>query len=126
METTISIAKLLWPIMLLIWIGLFINTGFYKKMINDFIENRGLFFLSWILWIIAWILIVSNHNIWTWFPEIIISFIWWGMLIKTTLMISVPKSARYIVKNIKYPNSILKVAWVVYAFLWIYLIYFAY
>lgn len=126
METTIDIAKYIWPLLLFLWIWFIVNTSFYLKMFDNFVNERWAFFISWIAWFISWVFIVTNHNIWSWFPEIIISFIWWIILIKTSLILTIPKSMRYLIKNMKCPKNLLIWAWFFYSLLWIYIINFAY
>lgn len=126
MEISVTTSSVLWPIILLLWIGLFVNTKYYKEIINHIIEKSHTLIIAWILWMIAWSYMVSNHNVLLWTPEIIISIIWWIMLLKSSFILALPSSFTKIVKKIKYSSKHLKLAWVIYITIWLYLVDYAY
>jgi len=126
METTIMISSIIWPIMLLLWVWMLINTKFYQKILNVFVKEKVSVLVSWIGWAVAWIFMVSNHNIWEWTTAIIISILSWIVLIKSSLIIAFPLFFMNIVKKISYPNWLLKIFWIIYILFGIYLTNFAY
>ena len=126
METTITIASMLWPVMLLVWMGLIINTSFYKKLTSSIVNEKALLLITWMMWTVVWIYMATNHNVWTSAPEIIVSLIGWIMLVKSAFILATPNIFVHMAENIKYSKKILKVAWAVYIFAWIYLMNFAY
>lgn len=122
METSIYIAQFLGPILTLIWIRLLFSKDFFQEAKSWMNEWLSLFFIS-ILWVIWWILIVTNHNIWIYSWEVIITFIWWAMLIKSSMLIAFPKIFKYIMDKITYPNWLMKIFWLLYIIFWRYMIY---
>ena len=120
METSISIAQLLWPIMWLIWIRLLFNSDIFSES-KSWLKNEKLSVMISSVWgLIAWILILKSHNIWTWEPWIIlISLLWWLIFIKSAILIAVPQLFEKIVEKINYPNWLIKVFWVLYILIWI-------
>jgi hypothetical protein len=126
METAVITSSLMWPIMLLLWIGFFINTKYYKDIDSGFKKNKGLIIISSILWMILWSFMVSNHNILSSTPELIISIVWWILLLKSSLMLALPTSFTKLVEKVHYTVNLLKTAWLVFIIIWLYLMNYAY
>ena len=126
METTVLTSSILWPILLLLWIGLFINTEYYKDIINHITDKSHTLIIAWILWMVVWSFMVSNHNIYEWIPQIIISVFWWLALLKSALILALPTSFTRILKKMKYWTNAIKTTWIIYIAIWLYLMDYAY
>lgn len=126
MEITIITASIMWPIMLLLWIWLFINTKYYKHIWEGFKNNKWLIIITSILWMILWSYMVANHNILNSLADMIISIVWWVILLKASFMIALPTTFTKIMKNIKYTTNLLKTVWILYIIIGLYLTNFAY
>jgi len=126
METTVLTSSILWPILLLLWIGLFINTKYYKDIINHITNKNHTLVLAGILWMVVWSYMVSNHNVYESTPAIIISVIWWIALLKSALILALPESFSKVIKNMKYGKNTIKTVWILYIAIWLYLMNYAY
>lgn len=126
MESATMISSIIGPIILLLWVWLLVNTKFYDGIIKAFIKERALVLVSWIWWAVAWILMVWSHNMWWSAPEIVVSLLWWIVLVKSALILAFPWFFMSMVEYIKYPSWVFKVAWIVYVFLGVYLTNLAY
>ena len=74
-----------------IGLGILINTGFYKKLYDDFAENAFAMYLGGMTALIIGYLIVTFHNTWTKDFSVIITVIGWMALIKGILILVGPK-----------------------------------
>lgn len=126
METTVITSSIMWPIMLLLWIGLFINTKHYKEIATGLKANRGLMVLFAILWMVTWSFLVQNHNLFHGTTEMIIFFVWCIMLLKASFMLALPQTVTKLISKVKYSSNLLKTFWLVHIIFWLYLINFAY
>lgn len=126
MNITVLTSSVLWPILLLLWIGLFINSKYYKNTIEHLTDRSHTLIFVWILGMILWSYMVSNNNIFDWKPEIIISIIWWGILLKSSLILALPTTFTELAKKIDYDINAIKTVWIICIVLWLYLLNFAY
>lgn len=126
MNITVLTSSILWPILLLLWIGLFINSKYYKNTIDHLTDRSHTLIFVWILGMIIWSYMVSNHNVFDWTPEIIISIIWWSILLKSSLILALPTTFTELVKKIDYDINAIKTVWIISIVLWLYLLNFAY
>lgn len=126
METAILTSSIMWPIMLLLWIGLFINTKYYRNLAIGFDSNKGLIIITSMVWMVAWSYMVANHNVSLWLPSVIISLVWWAILLKSSLLLSLPTSFTKILGDIKYTINLLKGIWLIFIIIGLYLMNYAY
>ena len=124
--TAYATASVLWPITLLIGIGLFVNTKFYKSMYDTIKKDKSLLIIAAIGGMIAGTYMVANHSIFDSFAELIISLFGWGLLLKSSLILALPQTFTDMVSKMKYSNNALKTAGIVYIAIGLYLINFAY
>lgn len=90
MENTIFLAQLWGPVMLAVGLGLFVSRKYYVSLYRD-LEKNSLAVLIFALAAIAvGIAQVMYHNVWGTFPEIVISILGWGTLIKGFVFAVVP------------------------------------
>ena len=81
-ETTLFLAQLWGPVLILIGVGIWVSSGFYHKLYKD-LEKETLAVLSFgILATIAGLAHVLVHNYWDNNLEILISLLGWATLIK--------------------------------------------
>lgn len=100
--TEASILQLLGIIYLTIGIGLVINPKFYKKTMNEIIQSKPILYLSSILGLILWFLLINYKWSSEWNIILILNFIWWIAIIKSISIIIFPQYF------IKFVNSFLK------------------
>lgn len=91
MENAILIAKIAWVVYLAAWIWFLFNPLSLKALMDWFIKNTSLTFLTWMLTIIIWMLIINSYNVWEWNLEVIITIIWRIAVIKWISLLIMPK-----------------------------------
>jgi len=80
MQSSIYIAKLNGPVMLLAGVAALINQRAFNEIMRDFLANRALLFLSGLFTMLAGVAIVLANHVWTGWP-IIITVLGWLMII---------------------------------------------
>lgn len=126
MNITVLTSSVLWPILLLLWIGLFINSKYYKNTLEHLTDRSHTLIFAWVIGMILWSYMVSNNNILEWKPELIISIIWWGILLKSSLILALPITFTEFVKKIDYDIKGIKTVWIIFILAWLYLLNYAY
>ncbi len=76
METSIFIAKLVGPILVVTGLTALVNVKDMRAMGEAFIGNRALVYIAGFLALLARLAIVNTHNVWTGWPVIITLFGW--------------------------------------------------
>lgn len=126
MEITVITSSIMWPIMLLLWIGFYINTKYYKDLSVGFEKNKGLIIISSILWMILWSLLVANHNITESLANVIISLVWWIILLKSSIVLALPSTFTKAASKLRYSINFIKSFWIICIIIGLYLINYAY
>lgn len=77
MDTSIFLARLLGPSMLVIVAGLAVNRATYRALSREFLDSPALIYLAGLMTFVAGLAIVLTHNVWVagW-PVIITIFGW--------------------------------------------------
>ena len=109
MGTSIFLAKLLGPYMVIVAIGLMFNLRFYQRMIEDFFKNAALIYLGGIMALIIGIVLVLFHNVWVAGWPIIITIFGWGGLIKGIWLIVFPNSVGRITQVYQKKPALLRI-----------------
>lgn len=77
MDTSIFIARLIGPMLVVLSIGLLARPDTIRAAANEFIASRALIFLSGLLTLLGGLVIVNTHNVWeAGWPVIITIFGW--------------------------------------------------
>jgi hypothetical protein len=82
MDTTNFLALLWGPTMLSIALGIFVSRKYYTKIYRDLQKESLALLMFGMLAISAGIAQILYHNVWSTLPEIIISLLGWGLLLK--------------------------------------------
>src|SRR6266851_4982702 len=77
MSTSLFLAKLIGPVMLVIGLAVFANQRGFRDMAEEFMASRALLFLSGLLIMPVGIAIVLTHNIWTANWRVLITIFGW-------------------------------------------------
>ncbi len=77
MQTSLFLAKLIGPVMLVIGLAVFANQRGFRDMAEEFMASRALLFLSGLLIMPVGIAIVLTHNIWTANWRVLITIFGW-------------------------------------------------
>jgi hypothetical protein len=81
MQTSIFLAQLIGPVMLVAAIGMLVNRADHRAMSLAFLESPPLIYLSGILAMTAGLAIVLYHNVWALDWRVIITLFGWAGLI---------------------------------------------
>jgi hypothetical protein len=76
-DTSIFLARLLGPTMLVMGLGLLVNRSTYRTLSLEVLDSRALLFIAGLIAFVAGLAIVLTHNVWVagW-PAIITLFGW--------------------------------------------------
>jgi uncharacterized protein YjeT (DUF2065 family) len=94
MATSVFLAKLIGPVLLVAAIGLFINTSGYRAMAQEFLRGPALLYLAGILTMTAGLAIVLNHNVWVANWPVLITILGWLAVIGGAVRMALPDVTR--------------------------------
>ena len=77
MSTSIFLARLIGPVMLVIGLVVFANQRGFRDMAGEFMASRALMFLSGLMIMPAGLAIVLTHNVWTADWRVLITIFGW-------------------------------------------------
>lgn len=121
METSIFLARLLWPLFMVISLSLVLNGNTFDHIIKEFPKNPYVLYLSGLMAYLMGALIILNYNSWelNWF--IIITIMWYMALIKWMVILLFPEFMMKASKMIKFSRWLLILVWIIYFILGAYL-----
>jgi hypothetical protein len=93
-QTSIFLARLIGPVMLVAAIALFLNAAAYKAMAREFLRSPALIYLSGLLTMTAGLAIVLRHNVWVADWRVIITLLGWAGTIGGAARIALPDRVR--------------------------------
>jgi len=97
-EMTLFLAQIFGPVLGFMGLGMLINQDFYMKSFKTF-SKEGFAFVATVMAMIAvGVVLVMKHFLWTSFPEILVSIICLGFLIKGVLLAVLPKTFDGLIK----------------------------
>ena len=77
MSTSVFIARLIGPVMLVIGLAVFANQRAFRELAEEFLASRALTFLSGLIIMPAGLAIVLTHNIWAADGRVMITLFGW-------------------------------------------------
>lgn len=90
MYVTFFFAQLWGPILLAIGFGIFLSRAYYVKLYRDLDKNPLAVLPLGLLFMIVGIIQTAAHHAWSTLPQIIITLLGWGTLIKGIMFLAVP------------------------------------
>jgi len=90
METSVLLAQIIGPFMLVVGIGILINLEHYRQLVADFGASPSQIFLFGTLALLVGLLIVCFHNVWEWRWPVVITVIGWLSILRGILRIAAP------------------------------------
>src|SRR5262245_37460089 len=93
METSLFIARLLGPILLVAGTATLINQAGMRQMATAFLDSRPLIYIVGILTMLGGLVIVNTHNVWEGWP-IIVTIFGWLCIVGGTMRILIPDKLR--------------------------------
>lgn len=91
MQTSIYLAKLLGPVMIVIGLAVLINQDEFRKLSQEFLASRALLFLSGFVMLPAGIAILLVHNIWLLNWRVLITIIGWLITVSSAIRLLAPQ-----------------------------------
>ena len=98
METSIFLAKILGPYCLIVALGGLLNLKAYQRIIDEFIANAAMVYISGVLALLFGLLILQYNNIWTLDWRVIITIMGWMGIIKGIYLLFSPNSLTQVSK----------------------------
>ena len=90
MSTSVFIARLIGPVMLVIGLAVLTNQQAFRDMAEEFLASRALIFLSGLLIMPVGLAIVLTHNIWAVDGRVMITLFGWLNVIGGALRLFAP------------------------------------
>jgi len=119
METSIYLAKLIGPVMLVAAIGLLTNATSHRAMVQEFLRSTALIYLSGVMAMTAGLAIVLDHNVWVADWPIILTLFGWAMILGGAQRIALPGQTQAIgermLQSRPWITTVGGVAWLVFA-----------
>jgi len=116
MSTSVFLARLIGPVMLVIGLAVFANQRGFRDMAEEFMASRALLFLSALLIMPAGLAIVLTHNVWTADWRVLITIFGWlaaiGGAVRLFGPLFVVKAGRAVLKQPHF-TSVAAAIWVV-------------
>ena len=95
MDTSLFLARLIGPMLLVVGAGVLINRENFRSMAKELVASRELMFIIGLLTLLGGLAIVNTHNVWSGWP-IIITILGWILVIGGAVRILLPDTARSI------------------------------
>ena len=96
MATSILIAKLIGPILLVAAITMLADAKGLEKMAREFLETRALIYVSGVLAMLGGLAIANTHNVWIADWPVLITVFGWAMIIGGAIRMALPTAVRSI------------------------------
>ncbi len=90
MDSSIFLAMLMSPYIIMIGASLILNQKIFRKIMEDFPKTPSLVFITGLLTFVDGLAIVLFHNIWVADWRVIITIFGWLVLIKGMLLVMLP------------------------------------
>ena len=90
MSTSVFIARLIGPVMLVIGLAVFANQRAFRELAEEFLASRALTFLSGLIIMPAGLAIVLTHNIWAIDGRVMITVFGWANAIGGAIRLAAP------------------------------------
>jgi hypothetical protein len=90
MDTSLFLARLLGPTMLVMGLGLLVNRSTYRNLSLEVLDSRALLFIAGLIAFVAGLAIVLTHNVWVAGWPVIITIFGWASLFAGIVRIVFP------------------------------------
>ncbi len=108
MSTSIFLARLMGPVMLLAGIGILINQKHYRAMATQFVKSLPLFYMISIIGMVAGTAVVLFHNLWVADWRVLITLLAWAHLLRGAFSLIAPEPAMdFGARSLRNPNTIM-------------------
>ena len=90
MSTSVFLARLIGPVMLVIGLAVFANQRAFREMAEEFVASRALIFHSGLIIMPIGLAVVLTHNIWALDGRVMITLFGWANAIGGALRLAAP------------------------------------
>ncbi len=126
LETSVWIAKLLGPVLLVAAVPMMAFPGDMQEVARQFLKNRALIYITGVLAMVGGLAITNSHNIWIADWPVIITLFGWAMIIGGAARMALPTVVDTIGSAMMDRPTMTRVAGAVWALIGAYLTYEAY
>jgi hypothetical protein len=106
-STSIFLAKLIGPVLLVMGAGMIINTKAYRPVLEEIVHNRALVVLFGLLTMSAGLAVVLTHNVWVASWPVLITIVGWLTMISGAFRLLAPQDAiKFGRKMYEQPNGV--------------------
>ena len=123
MATSILIAKLIGPVILVAAIAALVDAKGLQEMTREFLKDRALIFVTGVLAMLGGLAIVNNHNIWIANWSVMVTLLGWAMFIGGVVRIALPSAVRSIGSAMMEKPTMIRVSGAVWALIGAFLAY---
>ena len=92
MQTIETIARIVGPIYLIVGIGLLLNAGTYRQVVEEYLERPALCYMGGLMALIFGLLILVFHDDWSTPLSVVVGILGWLATLKGAVLIIHPKS----------------------------------
>ncbi len=110
MSTSILIARLIGPILVVAGLAALINPKLLQDVGREFLANRALIFMGGVLALLAGLAIVNTHNIWSGGWPVVITVIGWLAVLGGIIRMGFPGLAKALGEDLMARATLLRVA----------------
>ncbi len=93
MDVTSLFAAVWGPVLVAVGLGFFCSTEYYRKIYRDLEQGSFAVLFFGMFAMAAGIVHILIHNVWDSLPQILVSLLGWGVLIKGIICVTFPKFA---------------------------------
>jgi len=126
MATSILIAKLMGPILLVAALAMLAKPKDLQEMVRGFLDDRPLIYLTGVLTMLAGLAIVNSHNVWTASWPVIITIFGWAAVVGGVFRIALPATVQSVGRAMIERQTLLRVSSVVWLLFGAWLTYVGY
>jgi hypothetical protein len=91
MQTSVFLAQLIGPLLLVMGVGMVASAESYRAMAHEFLASRALIYIAGLLAFVPGLAIVLVHNVWAFDWRVIITLLGWLSLIGGTFRLLLPR-----------------------------------
>ena len=126
METSVLIARLIGPLLLLAGLSVLVKPRELREMAEELMASRALIFLAGVLALLAGLAIVNTHNLWVLGWPVIITIFGWLAVVGGVIRMALPELTRTIGKAMLKKDAALRFSGGVQTLLGAYLMFAGY
>ena len=114
METSIAIAKLVGPVVLVAAIAMLKEPDAVLAMGKEFLKSRALLFISGVLAMLGGLAIVNYHNIWVGSWPVLLTLFGWAMIVGGVMRMAFPNTVQSIGEAMLERSSMVRIVAVIW------------